>query len=478
MILAEGIAHKYQPEIPIMGFDEYEALRHAAKLSFGAAATGLRNLAMMNDMGAALMPMSPLSIVLRRAAHTQRSGADFMDHYLQDVERIPLNFDNFTIDAQRVNVTEETVHETPFGHLTHLKRQRLDGQPIDRHDPPLIVFVPHSGHRVSLTQDFMRYFAHDHDVYYVEMNDANEIPVAAGEFGYHDAIDFYRACMVHAHRHAAANGHKGRVHAGFICQPGPPAFIAAMTLADENAPERPASIAALASPFDTRINPTVVNHFAAEHDMDWFERKVIQKVPHHYGYAGEGRMVYPGHIQRAAFIAKNMGNHVSSAMSLWADMLHRNEADVERRIRFNKAFLHDISSLTAAFYRETVRHGFKEHTLARGQFVQNGKPVTGAENKDIPVLAIEGAQDDITGLEQCRRMLDFCVNLPARLKSHLILPKAGHYGVFAGSGLKKHSGPAIAGFIRQHDQTDYSARAQETFQESQNSAVFQRALAA
>lgn len=36
----------------------------------------------------------------------------------------------------------------------------------------------------------------------------------------------------------------------------------------------------MGGPIDTRVNPTAVNELAQEHDIEWFRRNVVMKVPY------------------------------------------------------------------------------------------------------------------------------------------------------------------------------------------------------
>jgi poly(3-hydroxybutyrate) depolymerase len=66
-------------------------------------------------------------------------------------------------------------------------------------------------------------------------------------------------------------------------------------------------------------------------------------------------------------------------------------------------------------------------------------------------MTVEGENDDITGLGQCRAAHRLCHNLPAAMKTHHLQPKVGHYGIFNGSRFREDIVPAIGAFTRQHD---------------------------
>lgn len=440
MLITESLARTVM-DGRILSFDDYERLSRMVRGGFKGAAGLFGSMAALHRLAAAVMAPTPLGLIAREAVQVENAWATFLSHYAKDVARIPLRFDGLTIDGDAVDVTERAVYDTPFGHLTHLARTYPDGSPLTRRDPPLVIVVPHSGHRASLLQETITTMIRDHEVYYIEMNDANEIPMRAGAFDYHDYIDFARHAMEAAGKHSAAHGGPKRVNIMAVCQPGPPVFAAAMIMATQKNPYRPRSLAALASPFDTRISPTPVNIFARTRDMEWFEQNVIYPVPRGYGYEGEGRAVYPGYLQRAGFIAKSIDSHIDHTKKFHDNLVAGNDADARTKMAFDDVFLFDIASLTAEFYLQTVKYNFKEDHLPRGVFEHRGVPITGKENRDIALITLEGEKDDVTGLGQTQSVHDLCPRLPASMKHHLMIPDAGHYSVFSRGPFQKIAAP-------------------------------------
>lgn len=458
MLLADSLA-RVDMTGRILPFDQHESLARMCRTGFGSAASLLGSMAALHRLAAAVMAPTPLAALAREAGQMEEAWAQFLRHYSKDVIRIPLNFDGLTIDGQAVRVTETPVHATPFGHLTHLARTGADGAPLSRRDPPLVIVVPHSGHRVSLLQETISTMVRDHDVYYIEMNDANQIPMRAGTFDYHDYIDFMRAALESAGKHSETRGGPPRVNVMAVCQPGPPTFIASMIMAREKNPYRPRSLAALASPFDTRISPTAVNDFARSRPMAWFEQNVIYPVPRGYGYDGEGRAVYPGYLQRAGFIAKSIDAHIEHTQKFHDNLVAGNQAAAQAKMTFDDVFLFDIASLTAEFYLQTVKYNFKEDHLPRGVFEHDGMNITGKENRDITLITLEGEKDDVTGLGQTQSVHDLCPHLPPSMKHHLMIPNAGHYSVFSRGPFQKVAAPWLKFTLRNGGPETYTTPA-------------------
>ena len=66
-------------------------------------------------------------------------------------------------------------------------------------------------------------------------------------------------------------------------------------------------------------------------------------------------------------------------------------------------------------------------------------------------MTIEGENDDITGIGQCRAALDLCSSIPEAMKLHYECAGVGHYGIFNGSRFRVDIAPRITQFARMHD---------------------------
>ena len=61
-------------------------------------------------------------------------------------------------------------------------------------------------------------------------------------------------------------------------------------------------------------------------------------------------------------------------------------------------------------------------------------------------MAVEGENDDISGIGQTQAALDLCSNLSANLKAYHLQKDVGHYGVFNGSRFRRDIVPRIVDF--------------------------------
>jgi len=76
-----------------------------------------------------------------------------------------------------------------------------------------------------------------------------------------------------------------------------------------------------------------------------------------------------------------------------------------------------------------------------------GLAVDLANIKDVKLLSIEGANDDMIREDQCTAAVDLCTGLASKLKSGYIQEGVGHYGIFNGSNYKDKVAPKIKNFL-------------------------------
>jgi poly(3-hydroxybutyrate) depolymerase len=67
--------------------------------------------------------------------------------------------------------------------------------------------------------------------------------------------------------------------------------------------------------------------------------------------------------------------------------------------------------------------------------------------RDTPLLAIEGARDDISGIGQTRAALDIASKLPMAKKQYFMARDVGHYGIFNGRKWREKIAPVVEKFI-------------------------------
>ena len=106
--------------------------------------------------------------------------------------------------------------------------------------------------------------------------------------------------------------------------------------------------------------------------------------------------------------------------------------------------------MTAEFYLQTIEHVFQRHSLPKGEFEHRGKVIDLGAITDTAILAIEGENDDISGIGQTKAALKLTTGLAESRKQYLLAPEVGHYGIFNGTRWRTRIAPEVEAFIATH----------------------------
>jgi poly(3-hydroxybutyrate) depolymerase len=280
--------------------------------------------------------------------------------------------------------------------------------------------APLSGHFATLLRGTVQTMLAEHDIYVTDWKNARDVPVAEGEFGFDDFIDYVIGFL-----DALGPG----THVVAVCQPAVAVLAAVAIMAASGNPAQPSSMTLMAGPIDTRINPTEVNRLATGHAIEWFERNLISRVPS--GHPGASRRVYPGFLQISAFMLMNFDRHVRAHAEHFASLVEGDSAKATLHQAFYDEYL-AVMDLPAAFYLETVERIFQTQELARGTLVSRGRPVEPAAIRRTALMTVEGENDDICAVGQTLAAQELCTGLHPLKKRHHLQTGVGHYGVFSG----------------------------------------------
>ncbi len=354
----------------------------------------------------------------------------------QSYEKPAFGITHTEVNGAKVEIVEECVFTTPFCHLLHFKKEGATGQPR-LSQPRLLMVAPMAGHYATLLRDTVRDSLPHFDVYVTDWQNARDVPISHGAFDFDSCI----AVLVRCFEHLSAEP----FHVMGVCQSGVPVY-AAVALLEDNEQVRdwlPSSVTLMGSPIDTRQSPTSVNTYAMQHNEDWFEHTALTIVPE--GHPGERRLVYPGFMQLAAFLSMHPERHQKSIKDA---MQHYVSGDFEGEEKISSFYGEycSVMDLTAEFYLQTVRVVFQEALLPQGKLTSRGRKVDPGAIRQTPIFAVEGELDDICGLGQTRAALDLATQLPESKKSYLMLPGAGHYGLFNGHRYRETVLPRLLQF--------------------------------
>lgn len=336
------------------------------------------------------------------------------------------------IGGKTVAITEKLIHGEPFCRLIHFERALEK----PRKDPKILLIAPMSGHFATLVRDTIESLAASHEVYVTDWQDAREVPLSFGSFGFEDYVDVLQRCIRHI-------GPGATVLA--ICQPAPAAIVATSLMAEAKDPLTPRNLILMGGPIDTRRGPTEVTRLAKSHSMSAFEAAAVHNVPPLH--PGSGRRVYPGVLQLSGFMSLNPDRHLKAHVDfLWAHAKGDHHFATSHR-RFYEEYL-AVMDLDAKFYLDTVRIVFQEHALVTGTLRHRGHLVNPGALRNVGLMTVEGGRDDITGTGQCHAAHELCARIPDKMRLQVTEAKVGHYGLFSGRSWRERISPAVGEFIR------------------------------
>jgi poly(3-hydroxybutyrate) depolymerase len=392
----------------------------------------LNPMAAFTDTGSQLFshPYCPLAYmpISRQVAATFE-----LAHRLgKDYEKPEWGIASTIVDDKEVAITERTILSKPFCNLVHFKRALPRSR---KPDPTVLLVAPLSGHHATLLRDTVRALLPAHDVIVTDWVDARMVPVSSGAFHLNDYVKYVQEFI----RLLGPD-----VHVISVCQPTVPVLAAISLMAANKDPCLPRSMIMMGGPIDTRLSPTQVDRLATTKPYSWFEDNVIDRVPGRY--PGVGRLVYPGFLQHAGFIAMNPDRHLRSYYDFYLDLLKGDESDAQAHRNFYDEY-NAVLDMPAEFYLDTIKMIFQEHQLPRGEWTVDGQIVDTSAITNVALFTIEGELDDISGQGQTHVAQTLCSNIPSRLKSHYTAAGCGHYGIFSGRRWRSAICPKITEFI-------------------------------
>jgi poly(3-hydroxybutyrate) depolymerase len=325
------------------------------------------------------------------------------------------------------------VVEKPFGNLIEFAVRRRP--PMARR---ILLVAPMSGHYATLLRSTVASLLPDADIFVTDWINARDIPVSAGKFDIEDytlyLAEFMRAVGPDCHVIA-------------ICQPAPLALAATAYLAQMEPAAQPRTLTLIGGPVDPDAAATEVTDFGRRVTMGQLEQTAIQRVG--FKHKGAGRLVYPGLLQLQGFISMNAERHSRAFAEQILRVARGEAAEHDAHNRFYDEYL-AVMDMTAEFYLSTVERIFKKREIARNAFTVAGQAVDLDAIRDVAVMTVEGANDDISAPGQCVAAMRLLTGLdPAKKQTHLE-DGAGHYGIFAGKSWRLNIRPLVLSFIDRH----------------------------
>jgi poly(3-hydroxybutyrate) depolymerase len=331
-------------------------------------------------------------------------------------DRLRLPRETFGLDRTALGaagvVHEEVMLDAPFGRLLRFSTGTAGRE-------RMLLVAPMAGHGAAQLRETVAGLLSHCDVYVTDWRDARDVPLADGAFGLDDYIDYLL-------RFIAEVGPGAHVMA--ICQSCVPTMAALSLLAEDGDPAQPLSLTLMAGPVDAAVNPSEVNLYATGAPLAWFEQQLISTVP--ATAPGAGRRVYGGALQLITSASMEHRRRLASLSSSLFDPLRCLQA----MLGMGRAMPPEqpVLDLAAEFYLDNLREVFQHCALARGTLRHRGRPVRPEALRNMALLTVEGAQDEICGAGQTVAAHALCSGLNDTRKRHVVAAGAGHRDVFSG----------------------------------------------
>ncbi|GJE62085.1 polyhydroxyalkanoate depolymerase [Methylobacterium trifolii] len=368
-------------------------------------------------------------------ARSMAAGCEMFERVTRRYGKPAFGLSETIVDGVTVPVTERVVWERPFCRVITFDRGFLR-QPAEP-QPKLLLVAPMSGHYATLLRGTVEAMLPNHQVFITDWSDARMVPMTEGRFDLDTYVDYLKDLF----RDLGPD-----LHLMAVCQPSVPVLAAVAVMEAQGSPNVPVSMTLMGGPIDTRRSPTAVNCLAQERGQAWFEKNTISLVPPIY--PGAWRRVYPGFLQLSGFMSMNLDRHVDAHSDMFEHLVTGDGDSAEKHRDFYDEYL-AVMDLTAEYYLQTVETVFVNHALPKGEMRHRGEPVDLSAIRRCAILAVEGENDDISGVGQTLAALDLTPNLPDARKAYHLQEGVGHYGVFNGSRYRSIIAPRIGAFIRE-----------------------------
>lgn len=413
-----------QKNINFSSFNPLYDIVELSRLQFSPARLNI--IAMQNFLNS---PLSPAS--MNPMFDFTRASLDVAERITRRYDRPEYNVNTCKVDGKEYQIEQVIENRKPFCNLMHFSKKGFT-----KKLPKLLIVAPLAGHFPTLLRgtvtDCLGYF----DVYITDWIDASDVPVIYGKFDLDDYIDY----LIEFFQFMEES-----VNVMAVCQPTVPVLAAISIMSNQKIGPLPKSMILMGGPIDARKNPTELNDFAVEKDLEWFENCVITTVPKNY--PGAGRKVYPGFVQLAGFMGLNWQRHLEAHVELFNNLLLHEDNKVVVHKKFYDEYF-SMMDLPAEFYLQTIREVFQKFSLAKGELISRGRSANVENITETALLGIEGENDDIASVGQTKAALNLCKNIPSDKKSYYLQKGVGHYGVFTGSKFREQILPVIVEFVK------------------------------
>lgn len=340
--------------------------------------------------------------------------------------------------GKSIQVEEKIIREKPFCTLKQFIRKQ-NNNVIGKEEPTVLIVPPLSGHFATLLRDTVATMVVHHNVFVMDWHDARLVSLKHGAFDIETYVDYLLEFITNL---------GSDIHVMAVCQPAVPVLMAVSILADRGDINQPKSMILMGGPIDTRINPGKVDKFAKEHDIGWFKRNIITKIPAYY--PGAGRQVCPGFIMLNGFMSLNYERHKEANFNLFLNLVRGDMEHTESHKKFYDEY-RSVMDLPAEYFLESISTIFQEHALPKGKMYWRGQNINPKAIQRTALMTVEGELDDISPIGQTFVAHKLCSSLSKNLKYHHCQAGVGHYGIFNGHRWRTEIYPKVKLFISENN---------------------------
>jgi poly(3-hydroxybutyrate) depolymerase len=402
----------------------YEMQRKSIKAYFNMLAFGYKQQAGM------LEAFGVVPLVYNDMAKRFSASAEMLERMAKDYHKPAFDLNQTVIAGKNVSVTQEVIAKKDFGSLLHFKRDTA------HNDPKVLIVAPMSGHYATMLKSMVETLLPHHDVYVVDWENARDVPLSKGDFGFDDYVRYVQDFIKET---------GSQTHLIAISQSTVPVLAATALIAEDSTRDQPLSMTLMCGPIDPNASETAITHFVKDKSIAWFSDNQITCVPDRY--AGAGRPVYPGFLQLAGLLSTDPQVHMKAHMDLFNELSGGNYKKANEIKKFYDEYL-AVCDLTAKFYLDTIEKVFLKQELAKGTLKVQGKKVDLGKITKTSLFTVEGGKDKITAPGQTIAAHALCKGLSLDQHRHYLHREATHYSLFSGELWQHDILPRLQGHLR------------------------------
>lgn len=321
-------------------------------------------------------------------------------------------------------VRVETVAMSPFARLVRLRGARSPRR-------TLLLLAPHSGYAATVLSPLVLSLVGHGELLVTEWIDARLVPRADGPFGLEQQVE---AGLMAAERATAP------LHLVALSQSGPAMLALAARLRERASQQHaPRSLAFLGCQLDPSVAPTALQHMVAGCPRELLLDQLLTTVTD--AYPGAGRRVYPALLQLLTYGSVSPGMYAEVQHGLWRELATGQTGGIYQRQHDD---MHTLVDVPAELFVDMLDWTTQAPAWTSNAVPIAGRPVDLASLRDVPLLTVEAARDELVGSGQTRALHDRL--RPRRLARHVSLPQLRHHDLFTGPGFAAGTAPALREF--------------------------------